>query len=114
MGEIPSQAIGAPGPNAGESERPADMKDTIIGRHIRRTNRNRLILGVLLVAGALLICGLNSKFVDNFVAGPFAIKREALLAIKDPETVQHVFVRVHGDDITPNIATEVEGSDQKV
>lgn len=89
------------------------MKETIISGHIRRTNRNRIILGVVLVGSALLICALNSSYVDNFVQGPLSIKREALVAIQDPSTFQRNFIRVHGDQIESSGVTEVEPNSDK-
>jgi hypothetical protein len=84
------------------------MKETIIGEHIRRTNRNRIVLGVLLVGSALFICALNSRYAENFLQGPYSIKREALLAIQNPETVARNFVHIKGDDVQSSGATEVE------
>jgi len=47
------------------------MWDNIIGRHIRRTNRNLLLTNLALLAVLATVTLLNGRYLVNFLLGPF-------------------------------------------
>lgn len=73
------------------------MWNTIIGTHIRRSNRVLLLtngLVVLLVLGTAALCG---RYLFNFCFGPFVVDRATLLSNKEAHRSLEYFVDVHGD-----------------
>jgi hypothetical protein len=50
----------------------------------------------LVTACGLAFCGYNSRYIRNFLSGPFHMQEADLLEVKDPDTAPRYFVRVSG------------------
>ena len=74
------------------------MWDGVVGREIRRANRNMILVNVLLVACVGLVgLGLGERYLFNALRGPAAMTQDALVAITDPDKVSRNFVTVKAD-----------------
>jgi len=85
------------------------MFDGIIGKHIRRTNRNLFIANFIILGIAFLVAVLPSRYWYNFFAGPFPMTHEQLVAVSDPGTLKRYFVTIPGGD-TVEVGRETETS----
>jgi hypothetical protein len=74
------------------------MWDDFISRQIRRTNRNLLLIGtvILAVLGLLLAGGWRDTY--NFLYGPFPIENSDLVSISNPNAPKRFFLKVEGDE----------------
>src|SRR5437879_6131128 len=74
--------------------RQVTMWENTIGRHIRRANRNLLIVNVAIIAALLLWIYSEQRYAYNAFLGPFPTAHEDLARILDPSTVLRYFISV--------------------
>ena len=73
--------------------------ETWILKKIRAVSFRRVIAwGVCLVVGVLLFTN-NTRYLDNFLHGPFELGAAELEAIDDVETTPHYFAHVTGSRV---------------
>ncbi len=77
------------------------MWDDFIGKQIRRTNRNLLILGTALLAITGTVLYFNGRDVYNFLLGPFPIQVSELATIWSPDQPKRYFLKVQGQESIP-------------
>jgi hypothetical protein len=70
------------------------MWDNVVGRHIRRCNRNLLLVNALILAALVLLAFANSRYLLNCFQSPFPINSEALDKTTDPTQEAHYYVSV--------------------
>lgn len=68
-----------------------------IGKQIRRTNRNALILAVCLLLPAVLALSLSLRWVYNVFNGPFPMTAEELRKVDDVKGLWKHYVKVRAD-----------------
>lgn len=73
------------------------MRENIIEQIINRTNRNLLIVNVILLAFVTLIALGSARYFSNMFQGPYKIDRKTLLAMKDPDDLSRYYVTVSGE-----------------
>lgn len=81
------------------------MWENVIGRHIRRCNRNLLVVNAGILMGLLLWAYASERYLYNCFAGPFSIDHDALLTIENPTVLRRYFISV--DQLKP-LATGIE------
>ena len=84
------------------------MWDTVIGRHIRRANRNLFLVNTGLVLGVFAVAALSSRYLYNFAFGPFPVDSQALETNGDPGRSLEYYVTVRGDWTKPTGLQDVE------
>lgn len=75
------------------------MWDNFVTRQMKRTNRNLLVTGVVLLAGVAALGGVYRRYLYNFALGPFAIQSSELVSISNPDAPQKYYVRVQGEKV---------------
>src|ERR1017187_3658441 len=72
------------------------MWENIIGRHIRRTNRNLLLTacGALCVVAILAVPYM--RYWRNFFAGPLDATPEMLVNVQESDSLERYYVRLSG------------------
>ncbi|MBI1916856.1 MAG: hypothetical protein HYS12_19285 [Planctomycetes bacterium] len=75
------------------------MRNTLIGRHIRRGNRILFAFGLVCWMLGLLIVLLTRRYLHNVLFGPFPIDSRTLLEMRDPDERFEYFVTVRGDRV---------------
>jgi hypothetical protein len=71
------------------------MWENLVGRHIRRCNRNLFFVNAVILV-ALLVWGYSSKcYLYNCFKGPFPTTHDALVKIADASVLQRYFVSVN-------------------
>ncbi|HEY6329574.1 MAG TPA: DUF6709 family protein, partial [Blastocatellia bacterium] len=70
------------------------MWDNIVGLHIKRCNRNLLLVNAIIQAGLLTLGFANYRYLVNCFRGPFPISHEALDRIVDPTHDAHYYVSI--------------------
>jgi hypothetical protein len=91
------------------------MWDDFISRQIRRTNRNLLLIGsgILTVLGLLIAAGWRDTY--NFIFGPFPVQNSQLVAISNPDSPKHYFLKVRGEESFSTGMREVDaGNHDKI
>lgn len=84
------------------------MRDTIVGRHIRRASWNVIIANALLLGGVVVLFVATKTYWVNFVSGPFPIGWEELVALPNADGLQHYYVRIAGDRVVPTGVQTIE------
>jgi hypothetical protein len=84
------------------------MRNTIIGRHIRRANRNLVVVNALLLAGVVGMFAVTANYWVNFLAGPFEMARDEIVALPNAERLSRYYVRVEGDQVIPGVGRHIE------
>jgi hypothetical protein len=86
------------------------MWDDFISRQIRRTNRNLLLFGSVILAGLglLLVGGWRDTY--NFLYGPFPIENSDLVSISNPDAPKRFFLKVEGDETFRTGMREVDSN----
>jgi hypothetical protein len=69
-----------------------------IEANVRRTNRNLFVTNFILLLGVFVVAWLSSRYLYNALNGPFAMDREALFAVRNPDDLERYFVTVDGDN----------------
>lgn len=70
--------------------------DTWILQMLRRKYRNQLVAWGLVIAVGVLIAFVNTRYIGNFVRGPFTMGASDLAQVGDASTAPHYFVKVAG------------------
>lgn len=75
------------------------MDEGFVEKIIRRSNLVLMIAAVLGVMGVLVAAALQSRYLYNFVKGPFPLSQTELLAIDDPSERLQYFVTISSDEV---------------
>ena len=86
------------------------MWDDFISRQIRRTNRNQLVLGIVLLGILGLCLGAAWRDTYNFILGPFPVQSSELVSISNPDAPKRFFVKVEGEESFTTGMREVDSS----
>jgi hypothetical protein len=86
------------------------MWDDFISRQIRRTNRNLLIFGSVILAGLGLLLAGGWRDTYNFLFGPFPIQNSDLVSIWNPDVPKRFFLKVEGDETFRTGMREVDAN----
>jgi uncharacterized protein DUF6709 len=86
------------------------MWDDFISRQIRRTNRNLLLFGSVILLGLALLLAGGWRDTYNFLFGPFPIQNSELISIWNPDLPKHYFVKVEGDETFQTGMREVDAN----
>jgi hypothetical protein len=73
------------------------MGDDVLGGHIRRTNQNTLISGLLVIAAVVAAGVLTHRFLVNVVAGPVVMTAAELERVSNPGDLARYFVTVRAE-----------------
>jgi Family of unknown function (DUF6709) len=84
------------------------MRDTFIGRQIRRANRNLVMINALLLAGVVVMFAVTANYWLNFLAGPFEMTRDEVVALPNAERLSRYYVHLDGDQVVPAIGRHIE------
>jgi hypothetical protein len=86
------------------------MWDDFISRQIRRTNRNLLIFGSVILAGLGLLLAGGWRDTYNFLFGPFPIQNSDLVSIWNPDVPKRFFLKVEGEETFRTGMREVDAN----
>jgi hypothetical protein len=75
----------------------AQVRGGFLDRQIRRTNRNLLLVNLLLIVGVAIYAVVEWRYFYNFFAGPVEARAESLGGSQRPDDVVRYFVTVHGE-----------------
>jgi hypothetical protein len=78
-----------------------------IGKQIKRSDRNILQVNLSLILVPLFLLGLNWRYWDNFISGPFKTTPQQLESIKDPDDIAKFFVAVVSEDVVQTGVQEI-------
>src|SRR5439155_21613612 len=92
---------------ARSSSRSIPLRHTIVGQHVRRANRNLVLVNVLLLAGVVALFAVTANYWVNFVAGPFEMGREEVAGLPNADRLSRYYVRIDGDQVHETGAREV-------
>ena len=84
------------------------MHGTFLDRQINRTNRNLLLVSLILIVAVVGYAVVERRYLYNFFAGPFEISGPQLVTIQQPSSQSRYFVKVKGDDSSDTGLQEVE------
>ncbi len=91
------------------------MFDDFLTRQIRRTNRNRILLGASLVAILAIVVWIYRRDAYNFALGPFPAEASELAGISSPDQVQKYFLKVRTDEAyVTGIAEFAQNNEKRV
>ncbi len=68
------------------------MWENVIGRHVRRCNRNLLIANAAVVAAVALVAAANGRYLAGWFGGPVPIRPERIAALSAAEALHSRFV----------------------
>jgi hypothetical protein len=85
------------------------MWNNVVGRHIRRTNRNLFLANALLLAGVVATVGVGWNYWYNFLLGPFWMDRADVAALtrNQLDRLDRQYVTVDGQKVIPTTVTDV-------
>lgn len=86
----------------------AQMHGTFLDRQIHRTNRNLLLVSLILIVAVVGYAVIERRYLYNFFAGPFQVSGPQLVTIQQPSSQSRYFVKVKGDDSSDTGLQEVE------
>jgi hypothetical protein len=86
------------------------MWDDFISRQIRRTNRNLLLVGSVILAGLGLLLAGGWRDTYNFLYGPFPIQNSDLVSISNPDAPKRFFLKVNGEETFRTGMREVDAN----
>jgi hypothetical protein len=72
------------------------MWDNIIGHHVRRCNRNLLLVNVCLLAALAFLAYTFERYLYNCAVGPLPLTQEELFRVSDPTNMARYFVAISG------------------
>jgi hypothetical protein len=84
------------------------MWDTIIGWHVRRSNRNLLLTNLALLAALLGFTLLNGRYLVNFILGPFQGDKQTLASLKPGQEPFDYFLTVKGQPAREPLCEETK------
>jgi hypothetical protein len=68
------------------------MWETFLGRQIRRGNKNRMTVNIVVIVAVLIVAALNLRYLRNLIGGPFPITLPQLEKLTDVTHLDHYFV----------------------
>ena len=74
---------------------------------VRRSNRNLLLTNAALIVVVFAVAALSSRYLLNFVTGPYDIPRDDVLNLTEPGTLQRYWVTIQGDETIDTGVQEV-------
>jgi hypothetical protein len=86
----------------------APVHGTFLDRQINRTNRNLLLVSLILIVAVVGYAAAERRYLYNFFAGPFEVSGPQLVTIQQPRSQSRYFVKVKGDDSSDTGLQEVE------
>ncbi len=86
----------------------AQINGSFLDRQIQRTNRNLLLVGLLLIVAVVGYAVGERRYLYNFFKGPFEITPQQLVSIQQPDAQLRYFVTVKGDESSDTGVQEVE------
>ena len=86
----------------------APVHGTFLDRQINRTNRNLLLVSLILIVAVVGYTAAERRYLYNFFAGPFEVSGPQLVTIQQPGSQSRYFVKVKGDDSSDTGLQEVE------
>ena len=86
----------------------AQVQGTFLDRQIQRSNRNLLLVSLILIVAAVGYAAIERRYLYNFFAGPFQVSGPQLVTIQQPGSQLRYFVQVKGDDSSDTGLQEVE------
>lgn len=89
------------------------MSSGIIGAHLRRTNRNLLLSGAILLAALAGALALGRRYLYNFARGPFAVEAADLGKAWDAGDPERTWVTVTGAGSEETGLQEIEQKKSK-
>jgi hypothetical protein len=75
------------------------MWDNVIGRHIRRCNRNLLLVNTAILLALFVWAFSSERYLYNCLKGPFHVTHQGLRSIANANSLRQYFVSV--DDLKP-------------
>lgn len=73
------------------------MENGFVQQHISRTNRNLLVINLIVLLLTAWIAWGTSHYFSNLFRGPYAIPEQELMNITDPDKLDRYWVTVTGD-----------------
>lgn len=89
------------------------MGEDFISRQIRRTNRNLLLMGAILLGIIGAMVTLTWRDVYNHLFGPFPTQPSELAAIPGPNSTQRYYLQVQGKESIPTGMQQFEGGSKQ-
>ena len=86
------------------------MWDDFISRQIKRTNRNMLLFGTVVLAILGVCLAATWRDTYNFIFGPFPIQSSELVKIWNPDVPKRFFLKVEGEESFATGMREVDAS----
>lgn len=86
----------------------AQLPGGFLDRQIQRTNRNLLLVGLLLIVAVAAWAVAGRRYLYNFFKGPFDISNSQLVSLQQPDSQLRYFVKVQGEDLADTGVQEVE------
>jgi hypothetical protein len=86
----------------------AQLHGSFLDQQIRRTNRNLLVVSVLLIAGVAVYGFAQWRYFYNFFSGPLEVNSQSLNNIQHPDGQLRYFVKVRADDASDSGIQEIE------
>ena len=86
----------------------AQVHGSFLDRQIHRTNRNLLLVSLILIVAVVGYAAIERRYLYNFFAGPFQVSGPQLVTIQQPGSQLRYFVQVKGDDSSDTGLQEVE------
>ena len=84
------------------------LHGSFLDRQIQRTNRNLLLVALILIIAVAAWAVAARRYLYNFFSGPFDVSTAQLVTIQQPDAQFCYFVKVKGDDIADTGVQEIE------
>lgn len=88
----------------------------LVGKTVQRSNLVLMVLAVMGVFVVLAAAALQSRYLYNFIKGPFPISQSELTVLSNPSGRLQYFVTVTGDDVEDTgfqlVTTQEDGTEQ--
>jgi hypothetical protein len=94
--------------DADSSSISAHLHGTFLDRQIHRTDRNLLLISMILIVVVVGYAIGERRYLYNFFAGPFEVSGPQLVTIQEPGSPLRYFVKVKGDESSDTGLQEVE------
>ena len=90
----------------------AQLHGSFLDRQIRRTNRNLLLVNLLLILTVVGYGWTERRYLYNFFAGPLQVDIQRLEDVKRPDDQLRYFIKVKGEDSSETGVQEIEQETQ--
>lgn len=84
------------------------LHGSFLDRQIQRTNRNLVLVALILIIGVAAWAAGARRYLYNFFSGPFDVSTAQLVTIQQPDAQFRYFVKVKGEDIADTGVQEIE------